>query len=378
MSINPGNPLVVQSDKTVLLEVQNDLYPDARDALARFAELEKSPEYLHTYRLTPLSLWNAAAAGLTAAEILAVLDRYSKYDVPSNIRVDILDLVSRYGRLKINRQGEDLLLTSSDRALIEEITHHKGIAPLIKGRQGPEALLVDVSNRGRIKHALIIFGYPAEDLAGYTIGAGLHFSLRNPTLSGQPFELRAYQKESVSVFHAGGDARGGSGVIVLPCGAGKTMVGMGVMVALQTATLILTPSTVAARQWIDELLEKTTLTEDQIGEYTGLAKQVRPVTLATYQIMTYRKRRYDDFPHFALFNQADWGLIIYDEVHLLPAPVFRITADLQARRRLGLTATLVREDGRQADVFSLIGPKKYDIPWKELEKQGWIAQARML
>ncbi len=375
MSINPENPMVVQSDKTILLEVQNDLYPDARDALARFAELEKSPEYLHTYRITPLSLWNAAAAGLTAEEILAALDRFSKYDVPSNLRIDILDLVSRYGRLKITRQGEDLLLSSDDRSLIEQIVRHKGLSTLVKARQGLTELLIDVANRGRLKQALIIFGYPAEDLAGYTIGAELKFSLRNPALSGETFDLRSYQKDSIQVFHAGGDARGGSGVIVLPCGAGKTMVGMGVMAALQTATLILTPSTVAARQWIDELLDKTTLTEEQIGEYTGLQKQVRPVTIATYQIMTHRKRRSDEFPHFALFNQADWGLIIYDEVHLLPAPVFRITADLQARRRLGLTATLVREDGRQTDVFSLIGPKKYDVPWKELERQGWIAQA---
>ncbi len=375
MSFNPANPLVVQSDKSVLLEVQNDLYPDARDALARFAELEKSPEYLHTYRITPLSLWNAAAAGLTAEEILASLTRFSKYDVPSNVRVDILDLVSRFGRLKITRQENDLLLSSTDQALIEEITRHKGLATLVKSRLDSHSLLVDVANRGRLKQALILFGYPAEDLAGYSVGSELSFTLRDPAMSGEPFTLRPYQIESIAVFHAGGDARGGSGVIVLPCGAGKTMVGMGVMAALQTATLILTPSTVAARQWIAELLDKTTLTEEQIGEYTGLEKKVRPVTIATYQIMTYRKRRSDNFPHFALFDQADWGLIIYDEVHLLPAPVFRITADLQARRRLGLTATLVREDGRQADVFSLIGPKKYDVPWKELEKQGWIAQA---
>jgi DNA excision repair protein ERCC-3 len=375
MSFNPANPLVIQSDKSVLLEVQNDLYPEARDALARFAELEKSPEYLHTYRITPLSLWNAAAAGLSAEEVLASLEKYSKYDVPSNVKTDILEIISRYGRLKITRQDDHLLLSSTDQALIEEILHHKGLAPLIESRQDNQTLQVVAGNRGRLKHALIGFGFPAEDLAGYSAGAELSFSLRNPTLSGQPFDLRTYQQESVNVFYAGGDVRGGSGVIVLPCGAGKTMVGMGVMAALQTATLILTPSTVAARQWIDELLDKTTLTSGQIGEYSGLEKQVRPVTIATYQIMTYRKRHTDAFIHFSLFDQADWGLIIYDEVHLLPAPVFRVTADLQARRRLGLTATLVREDGRQADVFSLIGPKKYDVPWKELEKQGWIAQA---
>jgi DNA excision repair protein ERCC-3 len=375
MTFNPSNPVVVQSDKTVLLEVQNDLYADARDALARFAELEKSPEYIHTYRITPLSLWNAAAAGLSSTEIIDSLDRYSKYEIPANVRVDISDIISRYGRLKLTRQGDDLVLTSPDRALIEEILQHKFLSPLVKGRVDRETLLVETSNRGRLKQALISFGYPAEDLAGYVQGADLPMGLRGTALSGSSFALRAYQQESVDVFHAGGDVRGGSGVIVLPCGAGKTLVGMGVMAALQTNTLVLTPSTVAARQWIDELLDKTTLTEDQVGEYTGLEKQIRPVTISTYQIITHRKHRGGEYPHFALFDQGNWGLIIYDEVHLLPAPVFRITADLQARRRLGLTATLVREDGRQADVFTLIGPKKYDVPWKQLEKQGWIAEA---
>jgi DNA excision repair protein ERCC-3 len=376
MAFNPTNPVVVQSDKTVLLEVNNDLYPEARDALARFAELEKSPEYIHTYRITPLSLWNAAAAGLSAPEIVASLDQYSKYDLPGNVRTDILELVSRYGRLRLNKHGDDfLLLSSSDQPLIEEILRHKHLAPLIQSRLDSNSLLIEARNRGRIKQALIGFGYPAEDLAGYNVGADLPFALRPETLHGLPFALRAYQQEAVDVFHAGGSVSGGSGVIVLPCGAGKTMVGMGVMSALQTQTLILTPSTVAARQWITELLDKTSLTADQIGEYSGLEKEIRPVTIATYQIITHRKRRGEDFPHFALFAQADWGLIIYDEVHLLPAPVFRITADLQARRRLGLTATLVREDGRQADVFTLIGPKKADVPWKVLEKQGWIAEA---
>jgi DNA excision repair protein ERCC-3 len=375
MPIQPGNPIVVQSDKTVLLEVQNDLYADARDALARFAELEKSPEYIHTYRITPLSLWNAAAAGTGAEEIISALERFSKYDLPNNLRVDIFDIISRYGRLKLVRQDDRLLLTSFDQPLIEEIIRHKSLAPFIQARQDRVTLVIDPANRGRIKQALIGFGYPAEDLAGYIIGDELPFALRPVTLSGQPWSLRPYQVDSVERFHAGGDARGGSGVIVLPCGAGKTMVGMGAMSALQTATLILTPSTVAARQWIQELLDKTTLTEDQIGEYTGLEKSIRPVTIATYQIMTYRKRRTEEFPHFSLFDQSNWGLIVYDEVHLLPAPVFRITAELQARRRLGLTATLVREDERQSDVFSLIGPKKYDVPWKVLEKQGWIAEA---
>jgi DNA excision repair protein ERCC-3 len=375
MSFHPENPVVVQSDKSILLEVQNDLYAEARDALARFAELEKSPEYIHTYRITPLSLWNAAAAGLSGDEITAALERYSKYDLPANVRVDILDIISRYGRLKLTRQDDVLVLSSEDRALVEEILRHKAVSPLIQGRQNATSLVVDPANRGRLKQALISFGYPAEDLAGYVKGADLPMALRSTCLSGGSFALRHYQQDSVDIFHAGGDVRGGSGVIVLPCGAGKTLVGMGVMAALQTNTLVLTPSTVAARQWINELLDKTTLTEDQVGEYTGLEKEIRPVTISTYQIITYRKRRGEEYPHFSLFDKGNWGLIIYDEVHLLPAPVFRITAELQARRRLGLTATLVREDGRQADVFSLIGPKKYDVPWKELERQGWIAEA---
>ena len=375
MPFTPQNPLVIQSDRTVLLEVQNDLYEDARDALARFAELEKSPEYLHTYRITPLSLWNAAAAGLTANEIISSLDQYSKYDLPPNVRVEIADQVSRYGRIRLTRQDGGLVLESEDRALIAEIARHKVVSPLIKTQANANRLQADLADRGKLKQALVNIGYPAQDEAGYNEGRALPFQLRNPTLGGDAFNLRDYQTSAAQVFHAGGAASGGSGVIVLPCGAGKTVVGMQAMAALQTATLILCPSTVAVRQWIHELLDKTTLTEDQIGEYSGLEKAVRPVTIATYQIITYRQRKLGGYPHFGLFDREEWGLIIYDEVHLLPAPVFRITADLQARRRLGLTATLVREDGHEKDVFSLIGPKKYDVPWKVLEKQGWIATA---
>ncbi|MEP7355685.1 MAG: DNA repair helicase XPB [Anaerolineales bacterium] len=375
MPSNHQNPLVVQSDRTVLLEVQNDFYEPARDALARFAELEKSPEYLHTYRITPLSLWNAAAAGLTAGEIIATLEQFSKYDLPGNVRAEIIEQVGRYGRIRLYRHDGDLLLHSDDAALIAEIARHKTVAPFIKAQPDAHTLLADLGHRGRLKQALLGVGYPAQDEAGYTDGRPLEIGLRNPALSGAPFVLREYQQASVQVFHAGGAASGGSGVIVLPCGAGKTMVGIGAIAALQTATLILTPSTVAARQWINELLDKTSLTPEQIGEYSGLEKEIRPVTIATYQIISYRQRKNGGFPHFALFDREEWGLIIYDEVHLLPAPVFRITADLQARRRLGLTATLVREDGHEKDVFSLIGPKKFDVPWKVLEQQGWIATA---
>jgi DNA excision repair protein ERCC-3 len=376
--------MIVQSDKSILLEVDNDRYQDARDALARFAELEKSPEHIHTYRVTPLSLWNAAAAGMGAEHILADLEEYSKYDVPGNVITDIRDYVSRYGRLKLVRARDgdgsakgayDLLLISDDAALIAEVAHHKTLKTLILEQLGPTTLRIDPAHRGLIKQQLIRLGYPAEDLAGYTSGSELPFHLLSRTRSGAPFSLRHYQQDAADIFHAGGQLHGGSGVIVLPCGAGKTMVGMAAMAHVQQTTLILTPSTVAARQWKSELLDKTDLREEDIGEYTGQRKEIRPVTLTTYQILVYRKRKGGAFPHFALLNDHDWGLIIYDEVHLLPAPVFRITAEIQARRRLGLTATLVREDGKEEDVFALIGPKKYDVPWKDLERQGWIAAA---
>jgi len=364
----------VQGDKSILLEVQNERYEEARDALARFAELEKSPEYIHTYRITPLSLWNAASSGLTAAEILAGLEAFSKYSLPSNVTRDIEEYVGRYGRLKLVREGENLIVTSNDATLMVEILNHKKTQVYLQRLDARRALVAS-GRRGHLKLALLQIGYPAEDLAGYAPGDDLPIALRQSTLDGKPFILRHYQTEAAEIFHAGGSARGGSGVIVLPCGAGKTIVGMAAMAQLQTSTLILTPNTVAVRQWMNELIDKTSLTEDLVGEYSGLQKDIRPVTVSTYQILTYRKRGSDEFPHFGLFSARNWGLIIYDEVHLLPAPVFRITAEIQARRRLGLTATLVREDGMEGDVFSLIGAQKYNVPWKDLEKQGWIATA---
>ncbi len=373
---NPSNPLIVQGDKSLLLEVQNERYEAARDSLARFAELEKSPEYIHTYRITPLSLWNAASSGLSAAEILAQLEDFSKYGLPSNVVRDIDEYVARYERVKLIREGENLIVTSADETPMVEIQNHKATARYLHGRLDAHRVLVTPGRRGHLKQALLQIGYPAEDLAGYVAGEDLPIALRLATLGGKPFGLRRYQEESAEVFYAGGSAQGGSGVIVLPCGAGKTIVGMAAMAQLQTSTLVLTPNTVAVRQWMSELLDKTSLTEDLVGEYSGLQKDIRPMTVSTYQILTYRKRGSgDEFPHFGLFSARNWGLIIYDEVHLLPAPVFRITAEIQARRRLGLTATLVREDGMEGDVFSLIGPQKYNIPWKDLEKQGWIATA---
>ena len=386
MQFNPQNPLIVQSDKSILLEVDNPSATDARDALARFAELEKAPEHIHTYRLSPLSLWNAAAAGLSAQGILEDLTRFSKYPLPDNVRVDITDAIARYGRVKLILENGKLLLVSDDAPLMVELARHKLIAPFLRAKLSATHFELNPADRGRIKQILLQVGYPAEDLAGYVDGAHLDFALRAEMANnGEPFVLRPYQMEAGDIFYAGGGPSGGSGVIVLPCGAGKTIVGIAAMQKLQMATLILTTNTVAARQWINEILDKTTLTPEQIGEYTGQRKEIRPVTIATYQVLTYHPRKKketvtlqnlrDEFPHFALFDGLDWGLIIYDEVHLLPAPVFRITAEIQARRRLGMTATLVREDGHEGDVFSLVGPKKYDVPWKQLEQQGWIATA---
>ncbi len=373
--MNQSNPLIVQSDRSILLEVDHPLHAEARDALAQFAELEKSPEHIHTYRLSPLSLWNAASGGMSAQEILELLTRYSKYDIPVNVAVDIREYVSRYGRVKLIREGDTLLLTSNDAALIAEIMHHKRTQPYLLRQLNRHTIHIDASRRGHIKQALIHMGFPAEDLAGYTEGSPLPLKLRSKTLHRKDFGPRKYQYAAAAAYYAGGAPSGGSGVVVLPCGAGKTIVGLVTMADIQRATLILTPNTVAVRQWIQEIIDKTDISPEMVGEYTGERKDICPITVSTYQILTYRRSEQEDFPHFALFTSFDWGLIIYDEVHLLPAPVFRITAEIQARRRLGLTATLVREDGREADVFSLIGPKKYDVPWRELERQGWIATA---
>jgi DNA excision repair protein ERCC-3 len=373
--MNPTNPMIVQSDKSILLEVDHPQHAEARDALAQFAELEKSPEHIHTYRLSPLSLWNAAAGGMTAEQVMNLLTEYSKYAIPMNIAVDIREYMNRYGRIKLIREGDALLLISDDTALMAEIYHHKRTQPYILQQLNSHTIQVDASRRGHIKQALIHIGFPAEDLAGYTDGSPLPMKLRDTTLHGDEFAPRAYQYAAAAAFYAGGAPSGGSGVVVLPCGAGKTIVGLAAMADIQRATLILSPNTIAVRQWINEIIERTDIPPEMVGEYTGERKEICPITVSTYQILTYRPSEEADFPHFSLFTSFDWGLIIYDEVHLLPAPVFRITAEIQARRRLGLTATLVREDGREADVFSLIGPKKYDVPWRELERQGWIATA---
>src|SRR5690242_8646573 len=375
MNYDPTNPFIVQGDRSVLVEVDNPRYAEARDALAPFAELEKSPEHIHTYRLTPLSLWNAAAAGMSAADMVDVLRRYSKFPLPTNLQTDIAELVARYGRVRLERAGEKLRLVCDDRPLLEELARQPKVREYLGEREGPGSFLVEPAHRGVLKQALITVGYPAEDLAGYTEGAALPLRLRTITRGGLPFQVRDYQRDAADIFYAGGDARGGSGVIVLPCGAGKTIVGIAAVALMQRSTLVLTTSITAVKQWHREILERTDLAEDQVAEYTGETKEIAAVTLATYQILTYRPDKKEEFPHFDIFDKRDWGLVIYDEVHLLPAPVFRVTAQIQARRRLGLTATLVREDGRESDVFSLIGPKKYDVPWRELETRGWIAEA---
>lgn len=373
---NPSNPLIIQSDKTILLEVNHALYDEVRDDLACFAELEKSPEYFHTYKISPLSLWNAAASGMTCDRIINTLVNYGKYGIPQNVYQDIIDHIERYGKVRMYMAGESLNLVCDDIYIMEQIVHHKQMQPYIINRVDASTLEVDSSMRGHIKHTLIKIGYPVQDLAGYKEGAPFGIELNLYTKSEcKTFQIRDYQKRAVDIFHANGSVSGGSGVIVLPCGAGKTITAMAAMSMLKTQTLILTTNITALRQWKSELLDKTSINADDIGEYSGELKEIKPITIATYQILTHRKDKISEFEHMKIFNKNDWGFIIYDEVHLLPAPVFRMTAELQAKRRLGLTATLVREDGMEEDVFSLIGPKKYDVPWKELEKQGWIANA---
>jgi len=372
----PANPLIVQSDHTVLVEVDSPRYEAARNELVRFAELVKSPEHIHTYRITPLSIWNARAAGISAAEINEGLQRFSKYQVPEHVLVEIDDFASRFGRLRILVDSRGLILCADTLPLAEEIAHSKTVAGLLSDRLSGTEFGIHPLNRGKIKQALIRIGFPAEDLAGYTQGAPVRFSVSDTTRLDEKFRFRPYQQQAADTFYAGGSERGGAGVIVLPCGAGKTIVGIACMQKLQTSTLILTTGVTAIRQWKAELLDKTDLSDEDIGEYSGAGKTIGRITIATYQIMTYRPDKEGEFPHLNLFDDHNWGLIIYDEVHMLPAPVFQVTAGLQARRRLGLTATLVREDGKEDDVFALIGPKKVDVPWKEMEDQGWIAKAK--
>ena len=360
-------PLIVQSDKTLLLDIDHPMSTECRRAIAPFAELERSPEHIHTYRLTPLGLWNARAAGHDAEQVIDTLIKYSRYAVPHSILIDVAETMSRYGRLRLEMDPvHGLILITTDTAVLEEVIRAKKIAPLLGARIDPETITVLPSQRGQIKQSLLRLGWPAEDFAGYVDGQAHEISLVQ-----KDWKIRPYQKLAAEGFW-----HGGSGVVVLPCGAGKTIVGAAAMAHAKATTLILVTNTIAARQWREELLKRTTLNEDEIGEYSGAKKEIRPVTIATYQVMT--KKKNGVYAHLDLFDSYDWGLIIYDEVHLLPAPIFRFTADIQSRRRLGLTATLVREDGMEGEVFSLIGPKRFDVPWKEIEAQGYIAPAECI
>ncbi len=392
--MNPNGAIIVQSNLEIMVEVDNPNYTTARDAIAPFTELVKSPEHLHTYKISHLSLWNAAATGLRAPEVLERLDSQSRYPVPPTVVTEIEDYMARYGLLRLKKEDDRLLMESDDKLMFLEICKLKDVEPFIIEHIDDTHVVVDPERRGHLKMVLTNAGFPVEDLAGYTVGDPLPIQLRETTVSGKPFKLRDYQKDAAQVFYASGSEKGGSGVIVLPCGSGKTVIGLATMALIQTKTLILTPNISSSRQWIREICDKTNLTLDQVKEYSGEVKEIGPVTVATYQILTQRKRAKKgdenkegkepemteeevkkELANFPLFSQEKWGLMIYDEVHLLPAPVFRLSTEMQATRRLGLTATLVREDHKETEVFSLIGPKKFDIPWRILEAQGWIATA---
>ncbi|MCM3126344.1 DNA repair helicase XPB [Paenibacillus provencensis] len=375
--MNADKACIVQRDFTILLETGHPNYEAARELIAPYAELVKSPPAFHTYKMTPLTLWSAAAMGYSADDVLNSLVMVSRWNIPASLIQDIRDIVEKYGKLRLQSDDEtgECILVSEEAKWIDQIQSHKSLSSYSFERLSDTKLQISKKDRGLIKQQLIRIGYPVMDQAGYKHGSPLAFSWKSMEQGkdNKEFHLREYQMEAANAFE-GTDGLGGSGVLVLPCGAGKTIIGIAVMERLQCEVLILTSNTTSVRQWIREINEKTTIPEASVGEYSGQTKEVRPVTVATYQIMTHRKNQNDEFTHMKLFGERSWGLIIYDEVHLLPAPVFRATADIQATRRLGLTATLVREDGCEQDVFSLIGPKRYDMPWKELELQGWIAE----
>jgi DNA excision repair protein ERCC-3 len=396
--MRPDNPLIVQSDRSILLHTVRALvdasgkpqrdaagqpmteehprYTEARDALAMFAELERSPDYLHSYKLTPISIWNAAALGMTAAEVERTLEDLCCVPIPNSVLEDLRRWFARYGMFSIERAGNRFRLLAQESGAMEEVLGHRSVRELVEVDPASGSVYLDELARGALKQALIKLGYPVDDRGGYLEGDPFSLSLRSERLAGGRFEIRPYQRLAAEAFHRGGSVLGGSGVIVLPCGAGKTVVALAAMNLVGTKTLILTTNTVAVRQWRQELLDKTNIAAADVAEYTGESKRVAPVTITTYQMLTWRRSKTDDFEHFRLFREQNWGLVIYDEVHLLPAPIFRVTAELQARRRLGLTATLVREDGKEDEVFCLIGPKRYEVPWKVLERGGYIAVAR--
>lgn len=371
-------PLIIQSDRTLMLEVGHPGYVECRDFLALFAELVKSPEFIHTYRVTPLSLWNAAALDVPFKEIVEGLEDFSRYDIPSNVIVDMREWYETYGKLVLQKAeaADDCLeLVVNDSRILERIRNNESLEDFWMDNDGLPGLFIPQVRRGDLKHALIKAGYPVKDLCGYLDGERFNLTLRSIDLDGNSFQLRDYQKEAVDLFYCAGQKTGGSGVIVLPCGSGKTIIGLGTMAQISSHTLIIATNNVSVRQWRDELLSKTHIEGSDIGEFTGRVKEIKPITITTYQMLTYRRTKDSPLHNLNIFTEHNWGLIIYDEVHMLPAPVFRATTAIQARRRLGLTATLVREDGKEEDVFALIGPKRYDVPWKTLESRGYIAEA---
>jgi len=374
--MNSQKPLIIQSDRTLMLEVGHPGYAECRDFLALFAELVKSPEFIHTYRVSPLSLWNAAALDVQFRQIVEGLETFSRYGIPPNVIVDMREWYEIYGKLVLQKVAQDRLeLEVKDSRILERILNNKSLDHFWVDNEGKNGLFIPQIKRGDLKHALIKAGYPVKDLCGYLDGERFEITLRNIDLDGNTFELHDYQKEAVDLFYCAGQKTGGSGVIVLPCGSGKTIIGLGTMAAISSHTLIITTNNVSVRQWRDELLSRTHTKETDIGEFTGRVKETKPITITTYQMLTHRRSKDEPLHNLNIFTEYNWGLIIYDEVHLLPAPVFRATTAIQARRRLGLTATLVREDGKEDDVFALIGPKRYDVPWKTLESRGFIAQA---
>lgn len=379
MHVRPDNPLIVQGDGKVLLETKHPKYEEVRDFLSRFAELETSPEHLHTYRIHPLTLWNAASSGMTRAQIVDGLLSFSKFDVPPDVLTQVGETIERYGLVKLTIHPEDskLLRLEFATAYVAKLVGQVKQVKELLVEDGKRYLAIGAGHRGVFKQRMLLAGWPVEDLAGFTEGDPLPFQLRDTMKSnGKPFLVRDYQRTSAERWFQGGKSSGGNGVIVLPCGAGKTIVALQAMKDVQQKTLILATNGAAVNQWVREILDKTTLTEADVGAYTGETKNIRAVTVATYQILTWRASKDAKFAHLHLFEDHNWGLVVYDEVHLLPAPVFGATADLQGRRRLGLTATLVREDGREGDVFSLVGPKRFDMAWQTLEERGFIAEAK--
>jgi DNA excision repair protein ERCC-3 len=378
---NPINPLIVQSDSSILLEVHNEKFEIVRNTLTKFAELIKSPEHIHTYKLSSLSLWNAAAVGVSLKEILSFLDEYSKFDVPPNVITEIKLVYNRFGIVEILKYEADpskLILYIKDLVVEAEVNANPKLKKYLVEKINNQKYLINLLSRGELKIAFFNYNIPVYDIAGYVEGNKIEVTLREEALSGNKFELRDYQKMAADAFYQSGSVMGGHGTVVLPCGAGKTIVGIDLMSRIKAQTLILCTSVAAVHQWIREILDKTNLTEADVGEYTGDKKEIKAVTVCTYQILIYRKNKESNFPHFGVFQSNKWGFIIYDEVHLLPAPIFKITSEIQSTRRLGLTATLVREDEHEKDVFCLIGPKKFDTPWKVLEKQGWISEAKCI